>query len=84
MEYQVSIPVAQFNSLIAEIQQLRDAVKPKQQEQPLSTKEAARFLKIHVNTLYIKMKKGLPFHERDGMYYFYESELNTWIKSKSK
>ena len=54
-------------------------------ERPMTTKEAASHLSLHVNTLYKRMKeKGFPVHTDNGLHYFFASELNAHIKRKKK
>jgi hypothetical protein len=56
----------------------------KEQEKPMCLKDAAKFLGLHECTVRTKMKRGLPYHKRAGIYFFYQSELNNWIKTKIK
>lgn len=53
-------------------------------EKPMTTKEAAKFLSIHEDTLYIRLKKGLPHHRDGKIIWFFPSELVTYIKTKNK
>ena len=54
-------------------------------EKPLDIKKAAEYLGVAVGTLYGKVhRKQIPHHKPDGKLYFYASELDAWIKGKTK
>lgn len=53
-------------------------------EQPMTTQEAAGFMKISEDTLFNRMKSGLPYHRDGKILYFFPSELVQYIKSKNK
>lgn len=77
----------QFAEFVAEIErrERRRALDLATEEPLTCCKDAAKFLGLHVNTLYRRMKEGkIPFHTDGGKEYFYRSELNTYIKGKKK
>lgn len=49
-------------------------------EQPISTKEAAKFLMMDTQTLYQKQHL-IPTHKKGGKLYYFKSELVNYIKS---
>ena len=54
-------------------------------EKPLDIKQAAEHLGVTVQTMYGKVhRKDVPFHKPSGKLYFYASELDAWIKGKTK
>jgi excisionase family DNA binding protein len=50
-------------------------------EQILGVAEAAKFLKLQINTLYEKTShRGVPHFKKGNRLYFYRSELEAWLK----
>lgn len=53
-------------------------------EKPLNIKEAAEKLGVSVPTMYGKVhRKEIPFYKPAGKLYFYESELDAWIRGET-
>ncbi len=52
-------------------------------EQPLLTKEAAVYVRVHRKTLERMARAGeVPAHRYGKKYYFFGSELDAWLRSK--
>lgn len=50
-------------------------------ERPLPCEEAAKFLRVHPKTVKRMARNGeVPGHFRFGRWYFYLSELDSWMK----
>ena len=50
-------------------------------EQPISSEEAATHLRIHPKTIKRMAARGqVPGHFRFGRWFFYPSELDSWMK----
>lgn len=56
----------------------------KKESKPLKLEEAAEFLGISTSYLYkLTSSKMVPCHQPNGkQYFFYEDELNNWIRNK--
>lgn len=51
----------------------------------ISTKELAEYLKVHENTIYNLIKKGLPFYKIGSQEYRFEiEEVKEWLKQNKK
>jgi excisionase family DNA binding protein len=55
-------------------------------EKPMGVKECAAFLGLEEPTIYAGVRSNtIPHYRPNGkILYFYASELNTWVKSKTK
>ena len=54
-------------------------------EKPLNIQQASEFTGYAVNTLYQMTKKNkVPHHKIARKLFFYASELDAWIKGKTK
>lgn len=51
----------------------------------ISTKELAEYLKVHENTIYNLIKKGLPSYKIGSQEYRFEiEEVKEWLKQNKK
>jgi len=52
-------------------------------ERPLTSKEAAGFLGVHPKTMKrLAARREVPGHFRFGRWFFYESELDSWMRTE--
>jgi excisionase family DNA binding protein len=59
----------------------RQAIAETQFEQPMTSEEAAGHLRIHPKTIKRMAAKGeVPGHFRFGRWFFYPSELDSWMR----
>ena len=50
-------------------------------ERPITSEEAAELLRVHPKTIKRMAGRGeLPGHFRFGRWYFYQSELDSWMR----
>ena len=50
-------------------------------ERPLTCEEAACFIRVHPKTIKRMARRGeLPGHFRFGRWYFYSTELDSWMR----
>ena len=62
--------------------ELSEQVKPRSPK-PFNVQEASEYLDTPLGTLYqLTSKKLIPFHKRGRKLYFFQNELDAWIKSK--
>lgn len=62
------------------VEELSENVKPRPPG-PLTVQEAADYLSIPKSTLYqFTSKKQIPFHKRGKKLYFYQDDLDKWVK----
>lgn len=53
-------------------------------ERMISTKELAEFLKVHENTIYNLIKRGLPVYKISNQEYRFDiEEVKGWLKQNS-
>jgi excisionase family DNA binding protein len=84
----IQLSRAELNDLVIELkkhitEELK-SLKEKKAEQPLSPKEAAKYLKISMGTYYCRVKTGeIPerlLHRKGRKVQLFESELEHYIK----
>jgi excisionase family DNA binding protein len=59
----------------------RQAIAESRFEQPMTSEEAASYLRIHPKTIKRMAARGeVPGHFRFGRWFFYPSELDSWMR----
>ncbi len=60
-----------------------EAIEVIEIERPMTCEEAAELLRVHPKTLKrVAGRGGLPGHFRFGRWYFYPSELDSWMRGE--
>lgn len=73
----------QQKELSTQLQEIKSLLE-KQKNKPLTLVDAAEYLSISQSHLYkLTSQRKIPFHKPSGKYlYFYEHELDEWIKEE--
>lgn len=87
MDQAIILKPEDFKSLVSDLKDmLRSELKGYVVEEPLTAKEAARYLKITDKAMWERFRKGtMPaelIHRSGGSVYFFASELHRYLKNK--
>jgi excisionase family DNA binding protein len=64
--------------------ELSDKVKPRP-PRPFTVEETSEYLSIPISSLYqLTSKKKIPFFKRGKKLYFYQDQLDAWIKEERR
>lgn len=74
--------LSKIENLLSEIQRAGTNEPPLVVDQPMSIKEAAKFLSISTQTIYQNISK-IPHRKRFGKLYFFRDELMSYLEEKT-
>ncbi len=70
-----------LNEAVIELSEQVKSRPPK----PFNVREASEYLDIPVSSLYqLTSKKLIPFHKRGRKLFFYQDELDNWVKKEER